>query len=457
MKIKEVKGVMTMKRMVNLDFAGSLIDLKVLAGDVQKVREAQKKLYSGTEDFTGWVKLPFTYDKEETKRILETAERIRTQCEVFIVIGIGGSYLGARAAISALKQREKEKSGKPVPEIYFAGQNLSGTYHRELLEKIKDREICLCVISKSGTTTEPSIAFSVLKDALYKKYGKEEANKRIYAITDAAKGTLREEADREGYVTFTVPDDIGGRYSVLTPVGLLPIAVAGIDILDMLEGARVGAKVWTAGPWEAVPENQEDMGSESDITQISSPGLLALTRVSLLNRGKFIEVFEYYEPQLQYFTEWLKQLFGESEGKDGTGIFPASLQFSADLHSMGQFLQEGKQIFFETILNLVHPDKDLIVPDDAGELLAGKSLNSVNRAAMEGVMAAHAAVGVPMIRIDIPELSPYYFGQMVYFFETSCALSGYLLEVNPFDQPGVESYKKEMRRVLKGDNNEAKR
>ena len=341
-----------------------------------------------------------------------------------IVIGIGGSYLGAQAAISALRT-------ETAPEIFFAGQNLSGTYHKELLEKIKGKELCLCVISKSGTTTESSVAFSILKDELYKKYGREEAAGRIYAITDAEKGILREETNREGYVSFVVPDDIGGRYSVLTAVGLLPIAAAGIDVEAMLKGAECAA----------IKSKEAKADAE----------LLAATRISLLNRGKTIEVFEYYEPKLQFFAEWLKQLFGESEGKDGKGIFPAALQFSTDLHSMGQFLQDGNQIFFETVLNVLNPPGDLIVPDSAGELLAGKSMNAINQAALEGVVAAHEATGVPIIKLDIPELTPHCFGQMVYFFETTCALSGYLNGVNPFDQPGVESYKTEMRKILKNE------
>jgi len=414
-----------MKEALKLDLSRSLVEMQSLTAWEKGLEDAKKRLWSGKEQYTGWVNLPFIYDKKELKDILEAAEKIKKQCEVFIVIGIGGSYLGAQAAISALKTGREA-----APEIYFAGQNLSGTYHKELLEKINGKELCLCVISKSGTTTESSVAFSILKDELYKKYGKEEAAKRIYAITDAEKGILREETSREGYVSFVVPDDIGGRYSVLTAVGLLPIAVAGIDVDAMLLGAESAAK--------SAKEEKFDAA------------LLAATRVSLLNRGKTIEVYEYYEPRLQFFAEWLKQLFGESEGKEGKGIFPAALQFSTDLHSMGQFLQDGNQIFFETVLNIMNPPEDLIVPESAGELLAGRSLNAINQAAVEGVIAAHEATGVPIIKLEIPELTPYYFGEMVYFFEMACALSGYLMGVNPFDQPGVESYKSEMRKVLKG-------
>ena len=413
-----------MRETIKLDLSRSQIEPQMISACEEGLGEAKKRLWSGKEPYTGWVTLPFSYDRNELKDILVTAEKIRSQCEAFIVIGIGGSYLGAQAAISLLKTGNEDG-----PEIYFAGQNLSGTYHKELLEKIQGKEFCLCVISKSGTTTESSVAFSILKDELYKKYGREEAVKRIYAITDVEKGILREETNREGYISFVVPDDIGGRYSVLTAVGLLPIAVAGIDVQAMLQGAESAA--------------------ESSKEEKADTALLAAVRVSLLNRGKTIEVYEYYEPRLQYFAEWLKQLFGESEGKNGKGIFPAALQFSTDLHSMGQFLQDGNQIFFETVLNVQNPPGDLIVPDSAGELLAGRSMNAINQAAVEGVIAAHEATGVPIIKLDIPELTPYYFGQMIYFFETTCALSGYLMGVNPFDQPGVESYKTEMRKVLK--------
>lgn len=409
---------------LNLDLSRALVEPQAITAREAELERAKKRLWSGEELFTGWVKLPFDYDRNELADILAAAEKIRRQCEVFIVIGIGGSYLGAQAAISAL--RTEDEAG---PEIYFAGQNLSGTYHKELLKKIEGKELCLCVISKSGTTTESSVAFSILKDELYKKYGRKEAAERIYAITDAEKGILREETTREGYPSFVVPDDIGGRYSVLTAVGLLPIAVAGVDVEAMLKGA------------EAEAEALKETGGDAE--------LLAAARISLLSRGKTIEVFEYYEPKLQFFAEWLKQLFGESEGKGGKGIFPAALQFSTDLHSMGQFLQDGNQIFFETVLNVLNPPGDLIVPESAGELLAGKSMNDINQAAVAGVIAAHQATGVPIIKLDIPELSSYCFGRLVYFFETTCALSGYLNGVNPFDQPGVESYKTEMRKALK--------
>lgn len=407
------------KKELSLNISYSLVTEDRIMDYQSRLNENQSRLESGKDEFTGWVKLPFEYDREEINRIIETAAKIQNQCDAFVVIGIGGSYLGARAAIEMLKSYNK-----CIPDIYFAGQNISGTYHKELLEEIKDKDICLCVISKSGTTTETSIAFALLKECLIQKYGEEEAKQRIYAITDRKKGVLREEVKKEGYISFVVPDDIGGRYSVLTAVGLLPIAVAGIDIEAMLKGAAAEARNKRNG------------------------FLYAAIRNELFKRGKVIEIFEYYEPKLQYFGEWLKQLFGESEGKEGKGIFPATLQFSTDLHSMGQFLQEGNQIFFETVLNVIQPQKDLVVPEKVGGILAGKSMNQVNQAALKGVMAAHRSAGVPMIRIDIPSLTPYDFGQMVYFFERSCALSAYITGVNPFNQPGVENYKAEMRKML---------
>ncbi len=395
------------------------------------LKKSWEKLQNGTEPFTGWVGLPFHYEKEELKAIQKTAKRIQQQCQAFVVIGIGGSYLGARAAIELLAYpTEKKRMAEGVPKVYFAGNNLSGTYHRELLEELEDKEVCVCIISKSGTTTEPSVAFALLKEFLTKKYGEAGCRERIYAITDRSKGVLRQEAEAKGYPSFVVPENIGGRYSVLSAVGLLPIAVAGIDVLEILEGAYDIAAVLTQS------------------TTGGSAGELAAMRNDLYRQGKAIEVFEYYEPKLQFFTEWLKQLFGESEGKEGKGIFPAALQFSADLHSMGQFLQQGSQIFFETILHVEEPKKDMTVPESAGEFFAGRSLNSINYAALTGVMKAHQKEGIPMIKVDIPALNAYHFGQMVYFFETACALSGCLLGVNPFDQPGVESYKLEMREAL---------
>ncbi|QHI72040.1 glucose-6-phosphate isomerase [Aminipila terrae] len=406
----------------------SMEEIKQCSKDIEKVME---KLWSGKEEMTGWVKLPLQIDQEQLGKILDAAIVIQDQCEELIVIGIGGSYLGTRAAVNALVGYDEiYDTGVPAdryPSVKFAGNTMSAVYLDKLLEDIRKKEVCLCIISKSGNTIEPSIAFAVLKEELIKKYGKEKASKRIYAITDANTGVLREEADREGYVSFNVPDDIGGRYSVLTPVGLLPMAAAGIDIRAMLAGAEAMA---VSPAWDLDAVNY------------------ATARFALLQSGKELEIFEYYEPQLEFFAEWLKQLFGESEGKEGKGLYPDSLRFSSDLHSMGQFLQEGRQIFFETVLNIEKPSRDLIVPESAGDLVAGKSLSQINKAAMEGVISAHSAAGIPVIRIDIPELNAFNFGQMIYFFETTCAITSYLMGVNPFNQPGVEQYKEEMKKKL---------
>lgn len=407
------------KQTLILDLSDALVSEETIRGYQPALREAQTRLASVNEAFTGWFRLPLDYDKEEFQKILTAAEKIRSQCEALVVLGIGGSYLGARAAVEMLKG-----DGVSGPDIFFAGQNLSGTYHHELMESLKEKQVCLCVISKSGTTTETSIAFALFKEWMIGKYGKEEAGRRIYAITDKQRGILREETEREGYESFVVPDDIGGRYSVLTPVGLLPMAAAGIDIADMMRGAA-------------------DMALNSELGHS-----YAVARQALTKMGKRIEVFEFYEPRLRSFSEWLKQLFGESEGKEGKGIFPAGLEFSTDLHSMGQFLQEGSPILFETIVNVQNPPRDITVPESAGGFLAGKSMNEINQAAVQGVIAAHRQAGVPMIKIDIPALTPYYFGQMVFFFQRACALSGYMLGIDPFNQPGVEQYKAEMRKLL---------
>jgi len=388
---------------------------------------ALEKLWSGKDEYTGWVKLPLEVATEgspfmdEISRVIEVAGEIQERCQLFIVIGIGGSYLGARAAIEAL--------GVSIgcPEIRFAGCNLSGTYHAALLEDMSRKETCLCVISKSGTTLEPGIAFSVFKEALVRKYGPEEAARRIFAVTDRSKGVLREECNREGYRNFTIPDDIGGRYSVLSPVGLFPMAVAGIDIKALLRGAFNCAG---------------DPGWDHSLVDYG------VTRYAMQKAGKMIEVIEFYEPRLSYFAEWLKQLYGESEGKEGKGLFPASLSFTADLHSMGQFLQEGSKIFFETVLNVLAPDEDVKIPENSNTRLAGRGMNDINQAAVSGVMKAHEKAGTPMVRIDIPRLDPEIFGELIYFFETTCAITAYMMGVDPFDQPGVEAYKEEMRSLL---------
>lgn len=440
---------------------------------------AQERLWSGKEEYTGWVKLPLDFDADLLDRILMCADRIQAQCERFIVIGIGGSYLGAKAVIEALSHT-LPGSAFAAPRVLFAGCNLSATYHAALLREIREHETCLCVISKSGSTTETSVAYALLKDALIKKYGKEKAAQRIYMITDAKKGPLREEADQLGCISFDVPDDIGGRYSVLTAVGLLPIAVAGIDIKELILGAETMATstAWDfsapdyacaryllsqgcdyngkhlAGCTEPIKQHLEhvrpDGGQKAD-----NPAPVGQTADSTTPVGqeaysskKEIEIFEYYQPQLAAFAEWLKQLFGESEGKCGKGLFPASLALCTDLHSLGQFLQDGNQIFFETVLDVKNPPCDLRIPEGVGETLSGRTMEELNRAALEGVIAAHEAGGVPIVKIEIPELTAFYMGQLIYFFEASCGISAYMLGVNPFDQPGVENYKAEMKKIM---------
>jgi glucose-6-phosphate isomerase len=408
------------KKPLSLDFLGCP---DAPAAYTDKIAGIHEGLVSGKEAFTGWVGLPWRGGDEETARVAEAAARIREACDAFAVIGIGGSYLGARAAV---EMTDVYTDAKDSPELLFAGLNISGSYHAKLIDGLAGRDFKLCVISKSGTTTEPNIAFAILKELLIKRYGKAEAVKRICAITDPAGGALRAEADAEGYESFVIPPDVGGRYSVLSPVGLLPMAVAGIDIHEVLAGAQRAA--------------------EDDMRELAAS--LAATRKALLDGGKTVEVFEYYEPAMFMFSEWLKQLYGESEGKNGTGLFPTALSFSTDLHSMGQFLQEGNQIFFETVLDVLHSPRDLTAPASADPLLAGKSMNEVNRAATEGVIAAHRAANIPIVRVGVPDMSPYSFGMLVYFFELTCAYTGRLMGVDPFNQPGVEQYKREMKRLL---------
>lgn len=406
-----------------------------------RIKEAASSLFAQKMDFTGWTDLPEKWLKGEAfAEIQKTADEIRKKAKLLIVIGIGGSYLGAKAVIEALAP--EKMLGHPAADgrdtqIAFAGCNLSSAYHKVLLNAVKTMDTEICVISKSGTTTEPALAFALFKEALIKKYGRAEAMKRIVAITDEKKGTLREEADREGYKTFIVPDDVGGRYSVLTPVGLLPIAAAGIDIRRLLKGAL-----------EMKESIQSKPGTSGPLAYAGARYRLSTEKGGTGVWPKTTEIFEYYEPRLAYFAEWLKQLFGESEGKEGLGIFPASLSFSADLHSMGQFLQEGRQIFFETVLDVREPGTDLLAPMGAGPLLEGRSMNQVERAATDGVIRAHEAAGVPVIRVSLPDFSPNVMGQMIYFFEMNCAVTALLSGVNPFDQPGVEAYKAEMKAGL---------
>ncbi len=406
------------------------------------VKVAHNMLHNKTgagNDFLGWMDLPVDYDKDEFARIKKAAQKIRSDSDVLIVIGIGGSYLGARAAIEMLTNsfynsidKEKRKS----PQIFYAGNSISSTYLVDLLEAVDGKDISVNVISKSGTTTEPAIAFRIFKDLLEKKYGKEEARKRIYATTDKARGALKTLADEEGYETFVIPDDIGGRYSVLTAVGLLPIAAAGIDIDAMMDGAK------------------DARGEYSNIELENNPCYqYAVARNLLLRKGKNVEMMVNFEPSLHYFAEWWKQLYGESEGKDNKGIFPAAADFSTDLHSMGQYIQDGMRMLFETAVLVDEPEKDIVIeqtPDNIDKLnfLAGKTLDYVNAKAAEGVCLAHTDGGVPNLVVKIPKLDAYNFGKMVFFFEKACGLSGYLLGVNPFDQPGVEAYKKNMFALL---------
>jgi glucose-6-phosphate isomerase len=388
-------------------------------------------------DFLGWLELPQSYDKSEFNRIKEAAKRIRNNSEILVVIGIGGSYLGARAAIEMLSHSFSSMTAKPGnPIILYAGNNISPTYLSDLLDACEGKDISVNVISKSGTTTEPAVAFRIFKKLLEHKYGKEGARERIYATTDKSKGALKKLADAEGYETFVIPDDVGGRFSVLTAVGLLPIAVSGIDIDSMMSGAAEAMKDFETA----------DMKSNAAYRY-------AAARNVLYRKGKTVEMIVNFEPRLHYIGEWWKQLYGESEGKDNKGIFPAAADFSTDLHSMGQYIQEGLRNIFETFINIEKPVRDIIIEKDSENVdglnfTAGKGMDFVNKQAFKGTLLAHNDGGVPGIVVNIPEISPYYFGYMVYFFEKACAISGYLLGVNPFNQPGVEAYKKNMFALL---------
>lgn len=386
-------------------------------------------------DFLGWVDLPAKYDREEFDRIKKASEKIKSDSKVLIVIGIGGSYLGAKAGIDMLTHSFKNEMNEGV-NVYFAGNSISSTYLADLIELVSDKDFSINVISKSGTTTEPAIAFRIFKEILENKYGKEEAAKRVYATTDAEKGALRQLADEDGYETFIIPDDVGGRFSVLTPVGLLPLACAGVEIDAVMEGARLAMEEY----------------SNEDIESNSAYQYAAIRNI-LHRKDKDIEILVNYEPKLQYFAEWWKQLFGESEGKDNKGIFPASVNFSADLHSMGQYIQEGKRHIFETIINVEKPAKNIEIKADSKNLdglnyLSGKTLDFVNKKAFQGTLLAHTDGQVPNLIINIDKMDETNFGYLVYFFEKACALSGYLLGVNPFNQPGVEAYKKNMFALL---------
>ncbi|WP_177160025.1 glucose-6-phosphate isomerase [uncultured Fusobacterium sp.] len=416
-----------------LDF----VSCEEIAKMEEEVKNAEKLLMEGTgegNDFLGWINLPTNYNKDEFERIKLAAKKIRENSEVLVVIGIGGSYLGARATIDFLSNTFYNKVPNG-PEIYFAGNSISGTYLAHLIQVIGDRDFSVNVISKSGTTTEPAIAFRIFKEMLEKKYGVEGARERIFATTDASKGALKKLSTEQNYETFTIPDDVGGRFSVLTPVGLLPIAAAGIDIDALMAGAREAQNDYTA-PY-----------AENDCYKY------AAVRNLLLRKRKCIELLINYEPKLHYVAEWWKQLYGESEGKDGKGLFPASVDLSTDLHSMGQYIQDGQRILFETLIDIDEKETDVVIPFDEADLdglnyIAGKGMNFVNEKAMLGTQLAHVDGGVPNIRVCMPKADAFSLGYLFYFFEKSCGISGYLLGVNPFNQPGVEAYKKNMFALL---------
>ena len=404
-----------------------------------RLSKAHDTLVDGTgagSDFLGWLRLPAEIDKEELARVKKCAEKIKSDSDVLVVIGIGGSYLGARAAIEFINGTTYNQRTGGTPEVYFAGNNLSTDYLNEIIEIIGDRDFSINVISKSGSTTEPAVAFRLFKDMIEKKYGKEGAKSRIYATTDKARGALKNLATNEGYETFVIPDNVGGRYSVLTPVGLLPMAVAGIDIDAALSGAY---------------KAMEKLVSVKDLT--NPAWLYAGARNVMYEKGKKVEILACFEPKFKYMAEWWKQLYGESEGKDSVGIFPASVELTADLHSMGQYIQQGERMLQETFVSIGSPKSDILVPENAEDFdglnyLAGKSVDFVNGNAYNGTAIAHEDGGVPNMCISVPDSGAESFGYMVYFFEFACGLSGYTLGVNPFDQPGVEAYKKNMFALL---------
>jgi len=433
-----------MGRKVNFDYAMS--EKFISKNEVECAKklaiaakdELVKKTGAGN-DFLGWIDLPINYDKEEFDRIKKAAKKIQEDSDVLLVIGIGGSYLGARAAIEFLRHsfyNSVSKEVRKTPEIYYVGNNISSTYIKDLIEVIGDRDFSINMISKSGTTTEPAIAFRVFKKILIDKYGEEEATKRIYATTDKEKGALKTLSNEKGYESFIVPDDVGGRYSVLTAVGLLPIAVSGADIDKLMEGAVSMRK-------ECLESAFEDNNALK----------YATIRNILLRKGKTIEILANYEPSIHFIAEWWKQLYGESEGKDQKGIFPASVDLTTDLHSMGQFIQDGQRTLFETVINLVNSKDEIILTEEEKDIdglncLAGKSVDFVNKSAMKGTILAHTDGNVPNLIVNIEDKDEFALGELFYFFEFACGVSGYMLGVNPFDQPGVESYKKNMFALL---------
>ncbi len=423
---------------VNSKYVQKFINEDEMTGIKAQVEAAAKLLHDRTglgNDFLGWLDLPVDYDKEEFERIKAAAEKIKKSADVLIVIGIGGSYLGARAAIELLKSPFYNNMKKDTPDIYYVGNNINPTYLQEVLAICEGRDIAVNVISKSGTTTEPALAFRIFKKLVEDKYGRDGAKDRIFCTTDKARGTLKNLADTEGYETFVIPDDVGGRFSVLTAVGLLPIAVAGCDIDGLMKGAA---------------KAREDFMADFDNNDCYKYAALR----NILNRkGKSVELMVSYDPAFCMMSEWYKQLFGESEGKDNKGIFPASVVFSTDLHSMGQFIQDGSRVMFETVVDIKKPKQDLFLEDDAENLdglnfLTNQNMSVVNRKAFEGTVLAHTEGGVPNIILELDEVDEENLGYMIYFFEKACAVSGYVLGVNPFNQPGVESYKANMFALL---------
>lgn len=424
---------------VKLDLKNTNISLQDIMEYQEKVEKIHKELHSKANDekeFLGWMELPTNYDKEEFERIKKAAERIKKNSSVLLVIGIGGSYLGARAVIESLTHSFNYMKKGTGTKVLYAGNNLSPNYVTDLIDLIRDEDISINVISKSGTTTEPAIAFRIFREFLENKYGAAEARKRIFVTTDKEKGALKKLSTDEGYETFVVPDNVGGRYSVLTAVGLLPIAVAGCNIDELMKGAAIA----------------QDKYSDKNL-KYNDCYKYAVARNILYNQEKNIEILVNYEPKLHYFTEWWKQLYGESEGKNQKGIFPAGVEFTTDLHSMGQYIQDGRRNLFETVINIEKPNDDIIMKKDNQDLdglnyLTGKTLDYVNKKAMEGTIEAHVSGEVPNILINVEKLNEEAIGHLIYFFELACAMSGNILGVNPFNQPGVEEYKRNMFRLL---------
>lgn len=428
---------------LKLDLTNADLEMEDIYEYKEKVKEIHKELHENSDDdneFLGWINLPSKYNKKEFKKIKECAKKIQKDSDVLLVIGIGGSYLGARAVIESLTNsfyNMQDKSVRRKPQIIYVGNNLSPSYINDVIDLLIGKDFSINVISKSGTTTEPAIAFRIFRELMESKYGLEEARKRIYVTTDKESGALKKLANNEQYATFIIPDNVGGRYSVLTPVGLLPIAVAGIDIDELMKGARFA----------------QDKYNDDNI-EYNEAYQYAVARNLLYKDGKSIEILANYEPKMHYVTEWWKQLFGESEGKNGKGIFPAGVDFTTDLHSLGQYIQDGRRCLFETVINIERPYSDIYINSDEDDLdglnyLVGKSLDFVNKKAMEGTIEAHVSGDVPNILITMEELNEETIGQLIYFFELACAMSGKILGVNPFDQPGVEAYKKNMFRLLK--------